>query len=166
MGLQLFVIALSLFVVSAGARERPAVTPAEREAALVAIKKWRGFEGTWEGEVRYVAAPKDEWYKQHQPFKITIKTNEPKAFIREGIREWSELGATYKVHQPDELTLLVHAYGAGGVWTENNVIVITRRSENAADVFIQRVVNNWAGESLPGEDTVYGDTRAGKVRRQ
>jgi hypothetical protein len=159
-------LAALLITSSAVAQEPPPITAAEKEAALAAIKKWRSFDGVWEGELKYVAAPKDDWLKQRIPFKLTFKNNEPKVFIRQGVRDWTELGATYRVHQPDELTILIHAYGASGIWTENNVIVLTRRSEDAGDVFIQRVVNNWAGKPLAGEDLVYGDTRAGKVRRQ
>ncbi len=159
-------LAALLFSCSAAAQEPPLITRAEQDAALTSIKKWRGFDGVWEGELRYVAAPKEEWLKQRIPLRLTFKNSEPKVFIRRGVQNWTELGATYRVHQPDELTILVHAYGASGVWTENNVIVLTRRTEDTGDVFIQRVVNNWAGKPLVGEDLVYGDTRAGKVRRQ
>lgn len=146
-------------------REGPTSMPAEKERALAAIKKWRGFEGTWEGEMRYVAAPKKDWYEQRIPVKIVIKASEPRVFVRHGIKDWNELGTAYRILQPDELTLVIHAYGAGGVWTENNVVVLTRRTEHTGEVFVQRVVNNWAGEPLPGEDLVYGDTRSGSVAR-
>jgi hypothetical protein len=143
----------------------PTITLADRERALSAIKKWQGFEGTWEGEVRYVAAPKEDWYKQRVFFKVVYKPNEPKVLVRYGALEWKEIGVTYRVYQPDELTLLMHVYGAEGVWTENNVVVMTRRTEHSADVFIQRVVNNWAGKLPPGQDAIYGDSRVGSVRR-
>lgn len=148
------------------AQEAPAIAQADKEKALGAIQAWRGFDGTWEGELRYVAAPKDEWLKQRMPFKLTYANGQPKVYFRIGVRDWVEVGAAYQVHQPDRLTLVVHAYGAGGVWTENIVVVLTRRSENAAEVFVQRVVNNWAGSPKPGEDLVYGDTRAGKAERR
>jgi hypothetical protein len=161
---------VSIFLIAATtaafSQDSPSATKEVREAALAAIKKWRSFEGTWEGEVRYVAAPKEDWYKERIPFRVTFKNNQPKVFSRQGVREWSELGATYRLHQPDELTVVIHAYGAGGVWTENTIVVLTRRTEDNAEVYIQRVVNNWAGKPLPGEDVVYGDTRAGKVTRQ
>jgi hypothetical protein len=162
----LFLAIQLLVVTSALAQQPPPLSPAEKQAALATIQKWRGFEGTWEGEVRYVSAPKEEWYKLRVPFRVTIKNNEPKVFTRDGPRAWVELGATYRLHQPDPLTLLIHAYGADGVWTENNVVVLTRRAEDAADIYVQRVVNNWAGKPLPGQDLVYGDTRTGKVTRQ
>lgn len=144
----------------------PTVTPRDRDAALQAIKKWRGFDGTWEGEVRYVAAPKPEWLKERQAFRAILKNNEPKVFLQTGVRDWLELGSVYRTHQPDELTLVIHAYGSASVWTENHVVVLTRRTENAAELFIQRVVNNWAGTPQQGEDLVYGDSRAGKAQRQ
>jgi len=165
MHLRLAIAAFTL-ALPALAQDAPATTQAVKERALSAIQKWRGFDGTWEGELRYVAAPKEEWFKQRVPFKLIITNNQPKAYFRLGVRDWSELGAAYQVHQPDRLTLVIHAYGAGGVWTENNVILLTRRSENTAEVFVQRVVNNWAGDPKSGEDLIYGDTRAGKVERQ
>ena len=143
-----------------------AATPEDKERALSAIQKWRGFEGTWEGELRYVAASKDSWLKQRTPFKVTVSKGQAKAFIRVGVRDWSELGSSYQVLQPDQITLVVHAYGASGVWTENNVVVLTRSSENSADVFVQRVVNNWAGKPGPGEELIYGDSRTGSVERK
>lgn len=165
MKLRLFLCTL-LVATCAVAQEPPEISKAEKDNALAAIKKWRSFDGVWEGELKYIAAPNNDWFKERIPFKLTIKNNEPKVFTRQGIREWSELGGLYRVQQPDELTILIHAYRASGVWTENFVIILTRRSEDAGELFIQRVVNNWAGKPLAGEDLIYSDTRAGKVRRQ
>jgi hypothetical protein len=161
-----FVLLLLLFCACALAQEQPEITVAERDTALAAIKKWRSFEGTWEGEVRYIAAPKEDWKAQRTPVRITLKNNQPKVFIRRGIRDWTELGTRYWLNQPDELTILIHVYGAGGVWTEHNAVLLTRRSENDGEVFIQRVVTNWAGKALKPDEVVYSDTRSGKVQRQ
>lgn len=144
----------------------PSVTAKEKEVALAAIKKWKGFEGTWEGELRYVAAPTQDWYKQRQPVRIVLRQAEIKILTRVEGDEWTEIAQKYSGYQPDELSLVIHAYGSGGVWTENNVFVLTRRSENEAEVFVQRVVNNWIGKPLPGEDLIYGDSRAGNVKRK
>jgi hypothetical protein len=161
------VLGLILFLVAAAVQaDENSISPVERDAALAAIKKWRSFEGAWVGEVQYVAAPDPEWLKGIQPIKITFDGKIPKAYVRVGEHDWSELGSKYGVSQTDELTVVIHAYGSGGVWTENNVIVLTRRSENEAVVYIQRVVNNWAGTARLGEDRVYGDTRFGKVERK
>jgi hypothetical protein len=156
----------TLQLATAVAQQASTVSVSERETSLAAIKKWSAFDGTWEGELRYVFAPKKDWLDQRQPFKVTFNNGQPKVYYRHGIRDWSELGATYRVHQPDELTVVIHSYGAGGVWTENCVVILTRRTENTGEVFIQRVVNNWAGKPLPGEDSVYGDTRTGSVIRK
>jgi hypothetical protein len=161
-------IALALLggvaTVSAQAPNKP--TKHEVESAVAAIKKWRTFQGTWEGELRYDVAPKEEWKKQTQPIRVVIKDGMPKVYVRHGIRDWTEIGSTQHVSQPDELTIIIYVYGSAGVWTENNVVVLTRRTEDSGDVFIQRVVNNWAGKPLPNEDSVYGDTRSGSIRRQ
>jgi hypothetical protein len=101
-----------------------------------------------------------------QPLRVVIHQSEIKIFIRFEGKEWTEFASRYRAHQPDELTIVIHAYGASGVWTENNVFVLTRRSEDLAEVFVQRVVNNWAGHPLPGEDLIYGDSRAGNVKRK
>lgn len=165
---RLAVVGLLFPALGAGAQDTTtSLTPAQRQSSLAAIQNWRGFEGTWEGEVRYVAASrKRDWHKHGMSFRVAIANNEPKAYFRAGGRDWTELGTTYRVNQPDPLTLVVHVYVAGGEWTENNVIILTRRSENAADVFVQRVVNNWAGKPPPGEDAVFGDTRSGKLERR
>lgn len=141
-------------------------TALEKKLTLEAIKKWKGFEGVWEGELHYVAAPKQDWYKLRQPVRLILEKSAIKFLVRNEGQDWREVAMSYRSYQPDELTLVVHAYGAQGVWTENNVIVITRRSENEAEVYVQRVVNNWAGKALPGEDLIYGDSRAGNVKRQ
>ena len=159
-----FIFALFLFLLAAqgGAQE---LSAADRDKALAVIKKWRGFEGTWEGEVRYTIAPNKDWYAYRISLKILYFGKDLKVLVRQGVEDWRELGLNYRIVQPDELTLIIHSYSSGGVWTENNVVFVTRRTEDSADVFIQRVVNNWAGKSLPGEDLVYSTTRAGKVKR-
>lgn len=141
-------------------------TAIEKKAVVDAIKKWKGFEGVWEGDLRYVAAPKQDWYKQRQSTRLVLEKSVIKVFVRPEGKDWQEVAITYRSYQPDELTLIVFAYGAQGVWTENNIIVLTRRSENEAKVYVQRVVNNWAGKALPGEDLIYGDSRAGNVKRK
>jgi hypothetical protein len=141
-------------------------TLAEKQAAVDAIKQWKGFEGVWEGELRYVAAPKEAWYQQRQPARLVLEKSAIKVFVRVEGSDWQELAMTYRSYQPDELTLVILGYGAQGVWTENNVIVLTRRSEDDAEMYVQRVVNNWAGKAPPGGDLVFGDSRVGKVKRQ
>lgn len=163
------VIALLALIVSgsfAFAQAPFKVPEKERDAALKSIRSWRGFDGTWEGEVRYVAAPRPEWLKQRQPFRVVLKGDEPKVYVRIKEQEWQEVGTVYRGFKADELTFVIHVYGADGVWTEHNVVLLSRRTENTAEVFIQRAVNNWAGKSLPGEDLIYGDSRTGTVRRQ
>lgn len=144
----------------------PPITPEEVQKAMADIKSWKGFDGVWEGTLKYQAAPVGGWSKQTIPVKVTITQGIPKVQMRVGVQDWKDLGTTYRHFQPDELTLVIHAYSAQGVWTENQVVVITRRTENTGEMWIQRSVNNWVGHPLPGEDLVYGDTRSGKVTRR
>uniref|UniRef100_Q478P6 Uncharacterized protein n=1 Tax=Dechloromonas aromatica (strain RCB) TaxID=159087 RepID=Q478P6_DECAR len=167
MNLRFLLLSFAAYCVSAIAEPNPpSATPKDKEIAFATIKKWKGFEGIWEGELHYVAAPKKEWYKQRQPVRIIFRQSEIKILIRFEGGEWTEFAQQYGGSNPDELTLILHAYGSSGVWTENNVFVLTRRSENEAEVFVQRAVNNWAGKPLPGEDRIYGDSRVGHVKRK
>ena len=158
-------LVLTLLVSTAHAQEAPRLTQEDRTRALTAIQGWTGFEGIWDGEIKYVAAPVEAWFKMRMPFKLVLDGGLAKAYYQTETQRWTELGSTYQVLQPDKLTLVVYAHGAGGVWTEGNVIVLTRRTENTAKVFVQRVVNNWVVPPQPIEDPVFGDTRTGEVER-
>lgn len=144
----------------------PTVSQSDKDQATAAIRNWRGFEGTWEGEMRYLAAPQKDWLKQRLQLRVVKSANEVKAHFRSGIRDWTELGTTYTWHQPDHLTLVVHAYDAGDVWTENHVLILTRQSEGEAQVYVQRVVNNWVQPGGSDKPPVFGDTRAGRLSRR
>jgi hypothetical protein len=158
-------LAFTLLVSTAHAQAPPRPTQEDRARALAAIQGWTGFEGIWDGELKYVAAPVEAWFKMRMPFKLVMDGGLAKAYYQDETQRWTELGSTYQVLQPDKLTLVVYAHSAGGVWTQGNMIVLTRRTENTAKVFVQRVVNNWVVPAQPSEDPVFGDTRTGEAER-
>lgn len=161
----LLTCALAAIASNGAAQDAPVVTVEQKTSAAASIQKWSGFEGTWEGEIEYVSAPKEEWLKKRHRLKVVYRNGESKAYSQDGVREWVELAKSYRTLQPDPLTLVVNAYSAGGVWTESYAIFITRHEENEALVFVQRVVNNWVSSSITRDVAIFGDTRTGKVSR-